>query len=427
MTQSANPQFLAFSRHLQTNGWCFLASEKYTTVRLYNRFTGATPPDAVLPTMFNQWDRTSASPDGVTPYLRRALPLVLGHIFQPGGEEFVSNYGSLWCNTYRQFKPIPADKPISPLFPEFLERLFPDDADRHTCVQYFAHAIQKPEERPSWHLLLVSESGTGKGFLFNEILTPLLLHTSIAQSFTKVTSQFSTILEDNLVCLLDDPRKGSEETMTRLKSILSEESALVEHKGETARMVRTYTRFILASNLDRPLRLDEDDRRWFAPAKLVHKVSKEETQEFISTLAAWLKEPESLSLIYNWFMQYDLTDFNPKHIAQSEQLKAMIGMSKNALDEVYADYFAENDVLHVTELQAHIMESGYTKPQNAAVNHALIEGGYRSQELSHHGSRRRYWVRKELDKQAAQLILDGMQSPTVDSTFRPIATRTQHA
>lgn len=359
--------------------------------------------------------------------MRHSLPLVLGHIFQPGGEEFVNNYGSLWCNTYRPFQPIHTNKQISPLFPAFLERLLPDDADRHTCVQYLAHAIQKPHERPSWHLLLVSESGTGKGFLFNEILAPLLLHTSIAQSFTKVTSQFSTILEDNLMCLLDDPRKGSEETMTRLKSILSEESALVEHKGETARMVRTYTRFILASNLDRPLRLDEDDRRWFAPAKLVHKVSKEETQEFVSALATWLKEPESLSLIYRWFMEYDLTGFNPKHIEQTEQLKAMIGMSKNALDEVYADYFAENEVLHVAELQAHIMDSGYSKPQNSAINHALIEGGYRTQELQLHGSRRRYWVRKKLDKQAAQLILDGIQSPTVDNTFRPIATRIRHA
>jgi hypothetical protein len=412
MQATVNPQFLAFSKYLKTNGWCFLASEKYTTVRLYNRFTGATPPDGVLPTMFRKWDTKHTPPEGITAYLRESLPLVLGHIFQPAGDEFASAYGSLWCNTYRQFKPIATNKELSPLFTEFLERLFPDPDERHTCVQWLAHCFQKPEQRPSWHLLLISQSGTGKGFLFNQILTPLLLHTTIAQSFTKVTSQFSTVLEDSLLCLLDDPRKGSDETMTRLKSILSEESALVEHKGETARMVRTYTRFILASNLDRPLRLDEDDRRWFAPAKLVHKVSKEETQEFISRLNSWLEEPESLSIVYEWFMQYDLSGFNPKHIAQSEQLQTMIGMSKNALDEVYADFFAENTVLHLADLQSHIIESGYTKPQNAALNHALIEAGYRSQELLVHGSRKRFWVKRELDRRTAQAILDATASPT---------------
>jgi len=411
MTHSTNPQFAAFSKHLQSNGWCFLASEKYTTVRLYNRFTRTTPPDAVLPTMFKKWDKIGSPSDGITPYLRHSLPLVLGHTFLPSGEEFVDKYGSLWCNTYQQFSPVPTDKQISQLFLDFLERLFPDTADRHTCVQWLAHCFQKPSVRPSWHLLLVSESGTGKGFLFNEILAPLLLHTSIAQSFTKVTSQFSTILEDNLLCLLDDPRKGSDETMTRLKSILSEESALVEHKGETARMVNTYTRFILASNLERPLRLDEDDRRWFAPAKLVHKESKAETQTFISRLSAWLEEPGSLSIIYNWFMQYDLTGFNPKHIHQSEQLKTMIGMSRNALDDTYADYFAENEVLHVTDLQTYIVESGYTKPQNAAIKNALEEGGYRSQELVLNGSRKRFWVRRELDRAAAQAIVDRIPHP----------------
>lgn len=411
MTQSSNTQFCNFSKHLKSNGWCFLASEKYTTVRLYNRFTGATPPDAVLPTMFRKWDTCNTSSDGITAYLRESLPLVLGHIFEPSGEGFANRYGSLWCNTYRKFQPVQTNKEISPLFIEFLERLFPDPTDRHTCVQWLAHCFQKPEERPSWHLLLISESGTGKGFLFNQILAPLLLHTSIAQSFTKVTSQFSTILEDNLLCLLDDPRKGSDETMTRLKSILSEESALIEHKGETARMVRTYTRFILASNLDRPLRLDEDDRRWFAPAKLVHKVSKAETQEFISRLAGWLDEPASLSTVHAWFMQYDLSGFNPKHIAQSEQLKTMIGMSKNALDEVYADYFADHEVLQVVDLQKFITESGYTKPQNSAINHALIEGGYRSQELILDGSRKRFWVRRELDRKAAQAILDAAPLP----------------
>ncbi|HWV02970.1 primase-helicase family protein [Ralstonia sp.] len=418
MAQSANPQFATFSRYLATCGWCFLANEKYTTVRLYNRFTRTTPPEAVLPTMFRRWDATNASTEGLTGYLKHSLPLVFGHVFQPNGEDFVERHGTLWCNTYQQFEPVTDSADVHPDFLEFLERLFPDDSERHQSIQWLAHGLRKPEERPSYHLLLISESGTGKGFLFNEILKPLLIHTSIAPSFSRVTAQFSTVLEDNLLCLLDDPRKGSDETMTRMKSILSEEWALVEHKGETARMVPTFTRFILASNLERPLRLDEDDRRWFAPKKLVHRVSKEETQQFLSRLYSWLQQSDSLSRVYNWFMQYDLDGFNPKHIPQTDQLRAMIAMSRNALDDVYADFFAENPVLHVSDLQAHIVDAGYTKPQNAAVNHALVEGGYRSQELLAEGKRARYWVRKELDRKTAQTILDGAgQACTTPAPF----------
>jgi len=401
----AHPQFINFRKHIETQGFCFIANEKYSDIRFYNRFSDTTLPDRVIPLRFRKWDSQNTPNAGITEYLRASLPLVAGNIFAPSKEAFVEFHGSTWCNTYRRFKPATGSKEVSPLFLEFFERLFPNPQERHTCLQWLAHIFQRPSDRPSWQLMLVSESGTGKGFLFHSILKPLLIHCKIASSYRQITQQFSTILEDSLLCLLDDPKSASDETMTRIKSALSEESAMTEHKGLQAKTISTYTRFILASNEERPLRLDSEDRRWFAPSKIMHSHSKEETQQFIERLAKWLTLLDSLSEVYNWFMAYDLTGFNYKHVAQSSQIQKIIGMSKNALDDVYLEFFEQRDVFHVNDLLVHIQNEGYTRPQNSALNQAMCQAGYQSFQLTSNGIRKRFWVKAGLDKKQAQEIL----------------------
>ncbi|NKI72353.1 hypothetical protein GN109_23280 [Collimonas pratensis] len=404
--KESNPQFNLFSKEKAAEGWCFLASSKYTTLRLHNRFSGSTPPDNVACDMFRKWDKSCSSADGLVPYLKIALPLVAGDIFRPRGESYVTSYGSTWCNTYRSFQPKTEDRDVSPLFLEFLERLFPDDDERHICTQWLAHMVQKPEQRPSWHLMLTSDSGTGKGFLYGEILSKLLIHTVSIPTYSRLTAQFSTILEDNILCHLDDPKIGNDQMMTRIKSILSEETALIEHKGLETKTVPTFTRFVLSSNNDRPLRLDENDRRWYAPTKLMHRKDKEETQAFIIKLAAWLALPDSLSKVYNWFMHYPLTGFNHKHIHQSAQLKIMINLSAGAHDDFYASFLAEHPVFRYIDLTTAMKDEGYTKPSDAGIRRTLDESGYVQAQVSTKEGRVRCWHRTGIPVEQVKNVLE---------------------
>ncbi|MCP6357354.1 DUF5906 domain-containing protein, partial [Klebsiella pneumoniae] len=106
-----------------------------------------------------------------------------------------------------------------------------------------------------------SATGTGKGFLFDQVLSPLLCgQASLLSSYDKLTGQFSTVIANNLLVFLDDCRSSSKSLHTRLKSLLTERRQQIEEKQEQARMVSTYTRFILASNERRPIRFSPNER-----------------------------------------------------------------------------------------------------------------------------------------------------------------------
>lgn len=366
--------------NLKNRGFCKLDDAASNQTRLYNRINGKTLPTSFIANDFDRWlfkQKKNCSFKSLS-YITYTLPHVIGSKFVPIDEPFVTEpyTDCMYVNTYRKYSASAYQSALSPLFLEYLERLVPDHVERHIFTQWLAHIFQRPSERPSWHILLTSDVGTGKGFLLEAVLHPLLHHTSVVNSFSKIMGQFSTMLEDNLLVLLDDPAQGSDDTQTKLKSLLSEERAYTERKGHQGGMVKTYTRFILASNDARPLFLDATERRWWSPAPLTHKVNKKETQQFIQELAKWLEKPGSLCAVYNWFMAYELEDFNPKHVDQSRNLINMIGLSKNIHAEFIKHYIEENLVFTNSDLMLAFDGEQIMRPNSRQVPHLLREAGY---------------------------------------------------
>jgi len=397
-----------FVEQMIKDGFVWMSNEKFTQTRLYNKFSGSYPANDFVHLEYARYCKLKKvdKEDNISAYVKASLPLVTGTIFRPNGAEIIHEYGSNWINTYRQRERQKSQCDIS-LFHEYLERLWSDESDRHTCVSWLAHMFQQPEKRPSWHLMLISDVGTGKGFLVSEILSKLLCgQSAVVSSYERVIGKFSTLLAQNMLVLLDDPKTNSEHTMTQLKSVLSEERAFVERKGMEGAMVRTYTRFILASNEARPLRLDDNERRWYVPKRLEHRVDKAETQKFIEKLSAKLDVPGFLEAIYEWLMEYDISDFNYKHVDQSDTLKAIIGLSGNFLDGAYDDFLEERQVFSLREIKSYFDEEQLNLPSDRAIGFALGERGFESKPLKIPGGKSRFWVRKGLSTAEARQILD---------------------
>ncbi|MEC8324986.1 MAG: primase-helicase family protein [Pseudomonadota bacterium] len=374
--------------YLKPRGYLKISNDKLLKTRVYNRYTKTNHDNEIL---LNQFYKFLSKNEDLIPanidtdeleeyfsekligYAYRSLTLVAGEVFEPdrNGLYTCPKSDLDFVNTWEKYSPVTTSQEVSSLWYEFLERMFPDDAERHKVCQWLAHMFQRPRERPSWHLMLTSEAGTGKGFLVGEVLTPLLCdNTHILKSFSQLMGKFSHSLESNMLILLDDTKSKSASTQTELKSVLSEERQYIEKKGFQGEMKRTYARLILASNETRPLRLDGDERRWFAPAKIVHKESKEETQAFITKLYSWLSQDGSLDTIYNWFMSYDLTDFNHKSVEQSNTLKRMIESSESVSKVLALEWANDKKVFTYNELKeefkqdtdlvkSHIIEAGW--------------------------------------------------------------------
>jgi hypothetical protein len=189
--------------------------------------------------------------DDYESYILESMDDIVGFTFHPENAKLINTSikGLFNFNTYKSYQPksesIESDISI---WIEFLKRLFPDDEERNVVCQYLAHMIQKPAERPSWHLLLTSDTGTGKGYLFSKILLPLLMgQVYQASSYSEITRTHSVAFDGTMLLMLDDPKSMQESTMTQIKSKLSEAHVSIERKYEQARIQRIFTRVILAS------------------------------------------------------------------------------------------------------------------------------------------------------------------------------------
>ncbi|WP_141107019.1 primase-helicase family protein [Herbaspirillum aquaticum] len=371
-----NPQFLKFRKYLEQEGFCLLVNTKFKEIVLYNWVSKATEPLSVLPIRFKRWDAAKSDATGITDYIKCSLELVSGEVFVPNAGRYITSHGSTWVNIHNPFQTSSGSCEVSPLFLELFERLFPVEEERHVCVQWMADIVQNPEHRPSWHLMLSSAPGTGKGFLFHNILTPILQHTHLVKDYDGLMGKHSVALAHNLLILLDDAKTSSDSMETKLKSALSEPRVAIEPKHEMPRMVDTYARVILASNELRPLRLDKDERRWYVPQRIEHRVSLEETANFISQIAAWLEEPESLGKVYNYFKTYSLEGFNRKYVNQTETLKEMIGMSESPIEGFLSAYLDDEPVFTYNGIQDALAAEGYNKQKDSYLKRLLNEAGY---------------------------------------------------
>jgi hypothetical protein len=401
----SNPVVAKYVRDLERRGFCTIDDMSANQTRLLNRFDGRKLPFSFFRNDFRTYlRRNSLACEFPEPgYLAACLPHVVGTIFKPGAGAFFTDplTGVTFANGYRAYDPTHEHAEVSPLFLDFIASMFPKEDECHVFNQYIAHAIQLPQERPSWHVMIPSDTGTGKGFLLQEVLDPLLLHTSVISSFDRLTGQFSAVLENNLLVLLDDCKARSDATQTKLKSILSEERQFVEHKNLQGGMVKTYTRMILASNEHKPLHIDASERRWWVASRVEHRVDRADTQKRIERLAAWLKEPGALCAVYNFYRTYDLTGFNAKSVPPSHGLEDLIALSRDPYADFMAEYTADHPVFTYVELVSAISNASLSKPNDRYLGHLIGEAGFHKKRPFVGGTQTTLYLRKTMPVEQA--------------------------
>lgn len=406
---------------LKERGFCKIDDSVSNQTRLFNRYTGDTLFSTFIQNDFDNWcySNNHQIPYPGANYIMRRLVHVVGHKFDPRGGIYSTHAesGLTYVNICKKFKPASDSSDVDALWLEFWDRLIADPIQRHQALQWIAHIFQKPWERPSFHLMWPSDPGTGKGFLIECVLQPLLLHTEVAASYSKVMDRFSTMLETSYLVLLDDCKTSSDATQTKLKSILSEERQHVERKQAQGKMVPSYTRFILASNEARPLYLDADERRWLVFDRLVHRIDGNETQQFIACLDAWIKSEGALDKIYNWFMNYDLTGFNHKRAPESKALKEMVALSVNPHEEFTAVFIQDNIVFTLKELQDAFLAEGLPKANPSHVPHIMSKLGYTKSQIQFDGKRSMYYYPMNVKSDQVQGLCNSRAKAVQEAQF----------
>jgi phage/plasmid-associated DNA primase len=175
-------------------------------------------------------------------------------------------------------------------------------------LNYVAHMLQRPEEKPGVMVVLLGSQGTGKG-LFFQILQRIWGRTSLLVSdIQQVVGNFNAALERNYVIMMDEALfSGDRKSQNRMKSFITEKSCTVEQKYQPSRTINSVHRFFASSNHEHFSHVEADDRRL-----LIVKVSKSRQGDraYFSDLAAAIDDDTVIAAMVHNLMQLNLNQFD---------------------------------------------------------------------------------------------------------------------
>jgi hypothetical protein len=141
----------------------------------------------------------------------------------------------------------------------------PDGLYEH-WVNWFACIFQR-QQRPITSIVCHGTQGTGKGYVFNKIIKPLLGDRNVASVLaSNIEEDFNGWMEGTLFIFVDEvdvddfAEKGR--LSAKLKNHITEPTVPIRHMRKTAYMAENTKQFMFSSNMPQPVHIPEDDRRY---------------------------------------------------------------------------------------------------------------------------------------------------------------------
>ena len=258
------------------------------------------------------------------------------------------------------------------------------NGDEKACgylIQFLAHALQKPEDKPGVMIILIGGQGTGKGTvgrILQKIWGPSYLQVHNMKS---VTGNFNGALEQAYIVFLDEALfVGDRSATNALKSLVTEPRIEINQKHQPARQIGSHHRFFAATNATHMKHTEKDDRRDF-----VLRVSEAHKGD----LAYWQKlyyaiENGAVEAMMHDLLEMDLSGFNVREKPATPEL---LVQKLSSLDPIprwwfnylqtyesdaakWLDFIATEDAIEV------VVNSGariYQKPSPIEFNAAMRE------------------------------------------------------
>lgn len=243
--------------------------------------------------------------------------------------------GFRWLNTYvpPQIEPVEGD--AGP-FEDFMRYLVPNDIERDHLIAWLAYAVRNPGDKIGHAVMLRSSTqGIGKTTLTNIFRRLIGEENTRKASSDELRGAFQSFLGDKLLVVFEETNLGAgHSTYNRLKDMISDDSVVINEKYVPAREAPNLANFVFLSNLETPLLLGENDRRFF---DILSTASPREP-DYYRSLSEWW--PLSLGIIRNWLDQIDLSTFEPRgRPPQTVSHANLQGRSRNLLQQELLSLF----------------------------------------------------------------------------------------
>jgi hypothetical protein len=221
-------------------------------------------------------------------------------------------------------------------------------------LQFLAHMIQSPGEKPGIVPVLIGGQGTGKGVFFQLIKAIWSKTTLLVSDVNEVVGQFNAGLERNYIVCMDEALfAGDKRSLDRLKSIVTESTIRIEQKYQPSRTIESVHRFFAATNHKHFAHIDNDDRRFFFLR--VSSVRQQDTKYF-KDLCDSFRDGATLEGFVDFLMDLNLAKFNVRERPKTSEHKNQKLKSLQKFDRYWYEVLV-NGCLALDEFRSEIWES----------------------------------------------------------------------
>lgn len=185
-------------------------------------------------------------------------------------------------------------------------------------LRWMARAVQTPGEPGQVAVVLRGGQGAGKGTVaqvFGALWGRHFLHISSAKH---LVGQFNSHLRDCVVLFADEAFfAGDKQHESVLKTLVTEDTLVVEGKGVDAEVAGNYVHLIMASNGHWVVPAGADERRYFI---LDVGEGKKQNKRYFKDLWAQMNAGGLESLLH-YLMTLDIKDFEVRDVPQTDALQ----------------------------------------------------------------------------------------------------------
>ena len=188
----------------------------------------------------------------------------------------------------------------------------------HYLMQWLAHALRKPHEKPGVMLVLFGEQGVGKG-AFLSIVRQIYGATAWqTSSIDHVVGRFNAMLGGVMFVMLDEAIfEGDRKSHDIIKSLITEPFITVEQKNQPIMQMPSFHRYIAATNHKVFSKIETSDRRH----AYFHVSSKYKgNKQYFAELFSLISDDIQIAKFVNQLYEVDLTGFYPG-VAPKSQLR----------------------------------------------------------------------------------------------------------
>lgn len=134
-------------------------------------------------------------------------------------------------------------------------------------LNWMAHLVQYPGEKPGVALAIRGRKGWGKSLLFKLLAKALGVNAIVVGDNVQLTGRFNSHLRQKLLIVAEESFfSGSRRDESVLKHLVTDDSTTYEKKGLEAVQGKSYCRVVMITNEDWAVPASADERRYFLPS-----------------------------------------------------------------------------------------------------------------------------------------------------------------